>query len=141
MWVRLCNGLHRRVQVAEQAGRAGGGRGLGPDAPVVAADDDVLDPQDVNRVLHDRKAVEIGVDHDVRDIAVDEQFARIEIDDLVGGHAAVGTTDPQVLRRLLTGEAREEAGIVGDHALRPGAVSGFEVIEHRPPFQFRGAEC
>jgi hypothetical protein len=49
------------------------------------------------------------MDDDVGDVAMDEQLARIEVDELVRGNAAVGAADPQVLRRLLL-RAGEEAG-------------------------------
>ena len=45
-----------------------------------------------------------------------------EADDLVGGHAAVGAADPEVLGRLRFGEALEEARVVRDHRGGPGAV-------------------
>jgi hypothetical protein len=61
---------------------------------------------------------------------MDEQLAGIEPDDLVGGHAAVGAADPQILRRLLALEPHEEARVAGDLALRPGAIIGLEMIEH-----------
>ena len=70
-------------------------------AAVVAADDDVLDLQHVDGVLQHRQAVQVGVHDDVGDVAVDEQLARQQADDLVGRHAAVGAADPQVARRLL----------------------------------------
>ena len=86
-------------------------RGLDAAAAVVAADDHVLDAQDVDRVLQDREAVEVGVDDDVRDVAVDEDLARRETDDLVGGNAAVGAADPEVLGCLPRDErSRSTAG-------------------------------
>ena len=48
------------------------------------------------------------MDDDVGDVAMHEQLARQETDDLVRRHAAVGAADPEILRRLLLGEAREE---------------------------------
>lgn len=44
-------------------------------AAVVAADDDVLDLEDVDGVLQDREAIEIGGDDDVGDVAVGEDLA------------------------------------------------------------------
>ena len=69
-------------------------RGLHAAAAVVAADDDMLDLEDVHRVLQHGEAVEVGVHDDVGDIAVHEEFARQEADDLVGRHAAVRATNP-----------------------------------------------
>jgi hypothetical protein len=66
-------------------------------AAVVAADDDVPHPEHVHGELHHRQAVEVGVHDDVGHIAVDEELAGQESHDLVRGHPAVGTADPQVL--------------------------------------------
>ena len=62
------------------------------------------------------------MDDDVGDVAMDEQLARVEIDQLVGGNAAVGAADPQVLRPLLLEQAAEEARPRGFHLLRPEAI-------------------
>ena len=70
-------------------------------AAVVADHDDVLDLQHVGRELDHRQAVQVRVHDDVGDVAVHEQLARHQADDLVGRHPAVGAADPQVLRRLL----------------------------------------
>jgi hypothetical protein len=75
----------------------------------MADDDDVAHLDDVGRELDHREAVEVRVDDDVGDVAVDEQLARLEVDELVGRDAAVGAADPQVLRRLLLQKAGEEA--------------------------------
>ena len=56
------------------------------------------DLQHLDRVLHDREAVEIGMHHDIRNVAVHEQFTRREANDLVGWHTAVGTADPEESR-------------------------------------------
>ena len=93
-----------------------------PAAAVVAAHDDVLDLEHVDRVLQHRQAVQIGVHDDVGDVAVDEQLARPQADDLVGRHAAVRAADPQVLRQLLRRQRPEEVGIVIGDAAGPAAV-------------------
>ena len=92
-------------------------------AAVVAADDHVLHAEDVDRVLQHRQAVEVGVHHDVRDVAVDEDLARREPDDLVRRYPAVGAADPEVLGRLALREPGEEVGVAGHHLGRPGAVA------------------
>ena len=73
--------------------------------------------------------VEIGLGHDVGDVAVDENLARREAGDLVGGHAAVRAADPEVFRALLVGEFAEEVRIVGVDRVRPVAVVFQEMIE------------
>jgi hypothetical protein len=63
--------------------------------------------------------------HDeVRDIAMNENFSGIEPEYLVGGYAAVRATYPQVSRRLLARETREEFRILRLALSCPGAVVG-----------------
>ena len=97
-------------------------RGNDPAAAVVAADDDVADFEDIDGVLHDGEYVEVGLGHDVGDVAVDENLTWCEAGDLVGGHAAVRAADPEVFRALLVGELAEEIRIVRDDGRRPFAV-------------------
>ena len=78
-------------------------------AAVVAADDHVLDPEELDRELKHGQAVEVGVQDEVRHVPVDEDLAGQQARDLVGRHPAVGAADPEVLRALLGGEALEEA--------------------------------
>ena len=99
-------------------------------AAVMAADDDVLHPEHGHRVLDDGEAVEIGVDDEVRHVAVDEELAGQEIDDLVGRHAAVRAADPQIFRRLLLGELPEELRVAGADRPCPFAVLREEMLEH-----------
>ena len=62
--------------------------------------------------------------HEVRDVAMNENFSGIEPQDLVGRYAAVRAADPQVSGRLLTCETREEFRILRLTLSRPGAVVG-----------------
>ena len=91
-------------------------------AAVMPDDHDVLDFQHFHGVLQDRQAVEIAVQDQVGDIAVHEDFAGIEADDLVGGHARIGAADPQIVRVLLGGQAAEIARLVLGLALDPAVV-------------------
>ena len=70
-------------------------------AAVVAGDDHVSHAKHIDCVLQHREAIEVGVDDHVGDVAMDEELTGREIDNLVCRHAAVGTTNPQILRRLL----------------------------------------
>src|SRR5205085_5840108 len=72
-------------------------------ATVVAADDDVPDLENFDRELQHGEAIEICVHDDVGDVAMHEQLAGSEAHDFVGWHATVRASNPQVLRRLLTG--------------------------------------
>jgi len=97
--------------------------GLDAAAAVMADDHDVLDFQDIDGELKDGEAVEIGVDDDVGNVAMDEDFAGGEIDDLGGWDAAVGAADPHVFGSLLVGEVFEEIGVDLADAGGPVAVA------------------
>src|SRR5690606_26493356 len=94
-------------------------------APVVAADDNVFDLENADGEMEDREAVEVRVDDEVGDVAVDEHFAREQAGDFGGRDPAVGTSDPEVLRRLLLRQAMEEIRVAPDDVGGPAAV-GFE---------------
>ena len=49
-------------------------------AAVVAADDHVLDLKSLDRELQHREAIHVGVADEIRDIAMDKDLARREID-------------------------------------------------------------
>jgi hypothetical protein len=89
----------------------------------------VLHLENVDGELEDREAVEVAVGDDVRDVAMDEDFARGEAEHLVGGHAAVGAADPEILGGLLTGEAFEVLRVGEADPFGPGAVLSEQVIE------------
>jgi hypothetical protein len=57
-----------------------------------------------------------------------KQLARIEVDDLICGYAAIGTANPQIFGRLLTLQPAEEVTIGCNHARSPGAVVRFQMI-------------
>ena len=103
-------------------------RGGDTSAAVVANNDDVLDAEDIDAELEAGEAVQVGVDDDVGDVAMDEKFAGTEVDDGVGGNAGVGAADPEILRRLLLGESSKKGGIVGVDLGGPAAVVGDEML-------------
>src|SRR5882724_4923340 len=98
-------------------------------AAVVAADDDVADLDDIDGELRDRQAIQVGVDDNVGDVAVDENLAGQQADDLVRRHAAVAATDPEILRRLLARELGEKLWLTLAYCLGPGAVLVEEIGE------------
>ena len=65
------------------------------------AHDHVVDRQHVGGILQNREAVDVRVDNDVGDVAVDEELARQQTDDFVCEDPAVRAADPQASRRLL----------------------------------------
>ena len=99
-------------------------------AAVMADHDDVLHLEHVDGELQHGEIIGILRRREVRDVAVDEELAGVDADDLVRGNPAVGAADPQVFRGLLVHQPLEKAGIDGDHPARPCPVAGFEVIEH-----------
>src|SRR5271165_2381029 len=62
------------------------------------------------------------MDDDVADIAVDEDFAGNQPNDLVSRHTAVGATDPKIMRQLLLCQRGKEAGLPRLRLCGPGAV-------------------
>ena len=59
---------------------------------------------------------------EVGDIAVDEDLARHQVDDLIGGDAAVRASDPEQLGSLLCGQLAEETGVVVLYPARPSPI-------------------
>jgi hypothetical protein len=95
----------------------------------VAADDDVPDLQHVDRELENRQTVKVGVDDEIRDVAVHEELAGKQSDDLVRRHAAVGAADPEEFGRLLGAQTLEEPGRFRHHPLGPGTVVLEELVD------------
>ena len=58
--------------------------------------------------LEDRQQVEVRVDHEVGDVAVDEHLPGLKAHDRVGGYARVGAPDPKVLG--MHGRKRQRGG-------------------------------
>jgi hypothetical protein len=91
-------------------------------ATVVAADDDVADFENIDGELHHGEAIEVGMDDEIGDIAVDEEFPGQKADDLIGGDAAIGAADPEVAGRLLAGELGKKIGVLLANSSGPGFV-------------------
>lgn len=66
-----------------------GQRGSNTSAAIVSANDDMADLEDVDGVLEDRQQVHVGVGDHVGDVAVDENLAGIQVDDLVCRHTRI----------------------------------------------------
>lgn len=110
--------LHRRIDAA---------------TAVVAADDHVADFQYIDGKLQDRQTIKVGVDDYVGDVAMDEQVPGRKADELRRGHAAVGTANPKMARRLLPAHRLKEFRITGLDTFGPRAIV-FEKL-------FRCAHC
>jgi hypothetical protein len=94
----------------------------------MAAQDDMLDLQHVDRELDHRHEVQVVLGHQVRDVAVDEEPARARLGELIGRDAAVGAADPQELGLLPGDLAGEEFRIVVDLLGRPRPVGEHELL-------------
>lgn len=106
--VHVADVAQPRVQQAQVLGRHGG---LDAAAPVVPAHHDVLDAQVAHRVLDHRHGVQVRVDHQVRDVPVDERLPRLQPRDLLRRDPRVRAPDPEVLRRLPRRELLEEGRV------------------------------
>src|SRR5262245_57518275 len=93
-----------------------------PAAAVMSANDEMADLEHVHSKLSDRQAIQVGMDDDVSDVAVDEYLAGQEADDLIRRDTTVAATDPEVLRRLLAREFGEEFRFALADAFGPGAI-------------------
>ncbi|SAF43097.1 Uncharacterised protein [Enterobacter hormaechei] len=77
----------------------------------MATNNDVLNLKNVNGVLHNRKAVEIGMNNQVSHIAVNKQFARFKTRQTFGGDTAVRTSNPEKARVLRLREFSKKSGV------------------------------
>jgi hypothetical protein len=69
-------------------------------ATVMTANDDVFDLQRFHRKFKHGKQIEISTMNKVGDVAMDENFPRLQTRYNVGGYTAIGAADPQVFRSL-----------------------------------------
>jgi hypothetical protein len=114
--------LHMSQPVIDQAeGTTAQGR-LDAAAARVAAHNNMLDAQHVHGVVEHRKAVQVGMDDHVGDIAMDEHFSGQQAHQLRRGDTTIGAADPQVGRRLLRRELLKEGWVFGRYVGRPGLV-------------------
>jgi hypothetical protein len=79
--------------------------------------------------LEHGEAVEVGVADDVGDVAMDKDLAGEQADDLVGGDAAIGATDPEVLWGLLAGKGGEKVRVATADGIGPDVVLGEQVTK------------
>lgn len=66
-------------------------------AVVVTAYDNVLDMQCIDSILKARHAVEVRMVDLVANVALHKDLPWLQVDDLVGGHAAVSTSNPKIV--------------------------------------------
>lgn len=98
-------------------------RRLDAAAAIVANDHDVPHLQNLDGKLKCGSKAWVVFHRQIRNIAMNEHLAGIEIDDLGGRDAAIGTPYPEIARRLLIDEAMKESGINAKLRLRPGPIA------------------
>src|SRR5262249_10348379 len=98
---------------------------------IVADHENVLHLQDVGGELKPGEVGRILRRRQIGNVAMNEQFARIEPDDFVGWDTAVRAPDPKIFRRLLAGETLEETRIRRRLCGGPGSIVCLQMIEHR----------
>ena len=105
-----------------RAGRTSRAARPAPAAAVMTANDDMLDLQNLYRVL--QHGVNVGVErrHKIGDVAMHEELSRSKADNLVGRHAAIGAADPKIFRRLRLAQTLEILRVFELDFFRPGAV-------------------
>ncbi|MNC92576.1 hypothetical protein D3C83_90290 [compost metagenome] len=62
------------------------------------------------------------MNHQVGNVAVDEQIPRQKVHDLIGRHSAIGAADPKILRKLLFREFLKEIRVLLPDTFRPHAI-------------------
>ena len=128
--VKLVNLADRMQPVIHQTAALAVDRGAHAAAAVMPDHHNVLHLDHIDGELEHREIVRILGRREIGDVAVHEQLAGVEPDNVIGRHAAVGTADPQIFGRLLGFEPAEEPRIGSDLALGPGAIVVFQMIEH-----------
>ena len=83
------NVLNVSKPVVDQPELPAAAGGVDATAAVMAADDDILDLENLDAKLKDRQAADVSVDDEVRHVAVYEHFARLKAQDFVGGNTAI----------------------------------------------------
>lgn len=81
-------------------------------AAVVAADNNVLYAEMSDGIVNDAHDIEIGVDNEIGNIAVDKGLAGLQTSNLLGGDTRVTASDPKVVGGLAGAEADKVARIL-----------------------------
>lgn len=108
-----------RVQQAQVLGCHGS---LDTATTVMTAHDDVLDVQMSHGVLDDAHDVEIRVDNQIGDVAVNKGLAGLQTRDQLCGDARVTASDPKILGGLSGAQLGEVLGITLPLLSSPGLV-------------------
>ncbi len=91
-------------------------------AAIVTAYNDVLDFQNLHCILQYAEHVQVCVNHQVSNIAVNKYFPRRCVGDFVGWNPAVGTSDPEKFRSLKVRQPGKIFRVLADLFGGPGFV-------------------
>jgi hypothetical protein len=72
----VTNVLHVAQPIIDEAKGAVVERSIHPTAAIVTTDNDMLDVQNIHCIMENGEAIEIRVDDDIRDIAMNKHFSR-----------------------------------------------------------------
>ncbi len=91
-------------------------------AAVVPHHNDVLHIKVLNRKLNDGQNIQVSVNHQIGNVAVNKNLSWSQARDLIGRHSRVGATDPQIFRILLVCKTGEKRRIRARSRLHPLAI-------------------
>lgn len=118
-----------RSQLIDQAVALTIHRRLDTAAAIMPADDNVTNPQNLDRKLQHRQAVHIRVCNEICDVSVHKYLAGFETDDHIGRHTAVRAANPQIFRVLLIGKIGKKRRIVRCYLSRPTLVIFEKIVD------------
>jgi len=122
--VQLADRTHVGDPSLQRVGRGRPESSLDSTATIVTAHDNVRDMEYVYGVLQDCQTVLIVRADYIANVAVDKKLTGGETDNFVCWDATVGTTDPEVRRRLNRAETLEKMGVPAGLPRSPGPVVG-----------------
>jgi len=89
----------------------------------MAADNNVLHLERFNSKLYDRKTIQVSMNNNIGDIAMNKDFARWQVYDLIGWDATICATNSKVFRGLLLGQLGEKCRVFFCDSCCPGQIS------------------
>ncbi len=96
--------------------------GVDSPTPIVTTHDDMFDAEHFDGVLEHRHEVHVGGNHEIGNVSVHEEIARLRTGYLIGVDSTVGASDEQEFRLLTGRQAIEKARVAGATLIHPGPV-------------------
>jgi hypothetical protein len=88
----------------------------------MATDDDMPHLEDLYPVVQDALHVQVRVNDEIRDIAMNKDLAWFCSGDFLSWHPGIGTTDPKELRSLVLRKIRKIIAVQFQLFLNPGLI-------------------